>query len=213
LSLYVYAFVMGRASKPLGLGMARKPLRTLRVQNARIVFEETDAPPPSARTLRAHDRVVRRLGRSFEAVLPVRYGSVASDRAALKERVRAIADPVERALLRVGGAVQFTLRVSGRAAKPVVSRGGGPGTRFMAERIARYRIPEIASLTERARPYVRALKEERTATARSFATAYHLVPRSEIRRYRSAVRAAIPDLRVSVSLTGPWPPYAFTELE
>jgi hypothetical protein len=212
LSLYVYAFVMGRATKPLGLGMGRTALRTLRVENARIVFEMTDAPPPSPRTLRAHDRVVRRLGRTFEGVLPVRYGSVASDRAALRERVLAIAAPVERALERVRAAVQFTLRVSGKAAKPVAPRGG-PGTRFMAERIARYRIPEIASLTERARPYLRAVKEERTATERSFATAYHLVPRSEIRRYRAAIRAALPDLGVRVSLTGPWPPYAFTEIE
>jgi hypothetical protein len=193
--------------------MGRKPLRTVRVQNTSVVFEDLEAPPPSARTLRAHDRIVRRLSRTFDSVLPARYGSVAADRSALRDRVLSVADPLERALGRVRDAVQFTLRVSGRPAKPVVPQSLGPGARFMAERMARHRIPEIASLTERVRPHVRTLREERTPGAESFGTAYHLVPRTEVRRYRAAIRAAIPELAVRVALSGPWPPYAFTELE
>jgi len=210
LTLYVYAFVAGRASRPLGRGMARKPLATILVHHTRVVVEEASAPAPDAKTLAAHDRVVRRLGRAFDGVLPARFGTVVEGRDALRRRVR---PEIRAAVERVRGAVQFTLRVSGVPAKWKPPPGIGPGTRFLAERRARLHVPEIAPLTERTRPFVRAAREERVIRGHSFASAYHLVPRDAVRGYRAALRASLPTLSVRVEISGPWPPYAFTELE
>jgi hypothetical protein len=49
-----------------------------------------------------------------------------------------LAVALERAFERVRGAVQFTLRVSGRRRRaPPIDRLTGPGTQWLAERIAR----------------------------------------------------------------------------
>src|SRR5262249_9909731 len=206
--------------------MARRPLSVIRAGNGWVVVEHAAAPAVTAKKLVAHDRVVRRIAARVTAILPFRFASTARDTAALEELLAPLAEPIGRALARVRGCVQFTLRVAGRAARQPTrsSRKEGPGTRWLARRMARQRGPAVAALTEETRPFVRAVRVERhdvrgtpplppIAARDHLATVYHLVERSAVRAWRAAVARALPRLgSVHVTTTGPWPPYAFAEL-
>lgn len=212
--LYLYAIVGERPRTPLGRGLAREPLAIVPAAGAHVVVERAGTPAITAKNLKAHDRVVRRIARACSAVLPFRFGSVVADRSALASLLAPIAPSVSRALEHVRDCVQFTLRVYGRAAPPPKStRGGGPGTRFMNARLRAQRVPEIADVTAKVGPLVRAMRVERHDRGPLLASVYHLVPRADARRYRAAVAAASRELDgVRVEMTGPWPPYAFAEM-
>jgi hypothetical protein len=216
--LYLYALVAEPPSGDLGNGIARRPLSLLRAGRAWVVVEAIAGPPPAPRppAIRAHDRVVRRVARRTAAVLPLRFGTIAADARA----VRALLAPV-RALLppafaRVRDAVAFTIRVSRvRRARPPrasVPAAAGPGTRWLAARLAQHRVPEIDPLTEATAPFVRERRVERHDRGPELATVYHLVARADVRRWRAAVRAALPSLAAPVRVSGPFAPYAFAEL-
>jgi hypothetical protein len=224
-SLYLYALVERRPRAPLGLGIHRRRLELTRAGKAWVVFEAGSAAAPSPARILAHDRVIRRIARSTPAILPLRFGSTAADEPAIRRLLASLSDPIARAFDRVRGAVQFTLRVRGRPAPAPAARtpgraaGVGPGTRWLAERLARSAVPEIAPLTEATAPWVRAVRTEREGARRSardpdlLATVYHLVAQGDVDAWRSAVAGSVPRLRrVTVSATGPWPPYAFAEL-
>jgi hypothetical protein len=211
--LYLYALVDRRPRGPLGRGIARQPLSLVHAGKAWVVVEPAEAREPTPAALVAHDRVVRRLARSAAAILPLRFASTADDAAAVRALVAPMSALVVSAFRRVREAVQFTLRVSPSASAraPAPSRNAGPGTRWLAKRIAERRVPEIAPLTEATAPYVREARLERRGNA---ATVYHLVPREHVAAWRAAARRSLAalDTRVRVSVTGPWPPYAFAEL-
>jgi hypothetical protein len=204
----------------LGKGIARQPLGLVRAGKAYVVVERSvgqAALTPSPAAIVAHDRVVRRLHRLCPAVLPLRFGAVAPDRAAVVAAISTLSAQLDPAFERVRGAVQFTLRVAGRRNKPpAVDRGTGPGTRWLNQRLARHRVPEIECVSEATRPFVRAARAERADEARSerIGTVYHLVAREDVRRWRAAVAGAVDELPRGVHLTvsGPWPPWAFAEL-
>ena len=226
MTLYLYAIVDARPPGPLGKGIARRPLDVARVGRAWIVFERAAARPPTKTALVAHDRVVRRVAGASSAVLPLRFGSTVADRAALAELVAPLSSGIGRALERVRGAAQLTLRVHGARAQRRIPEGAGPGTRWLAARFARSQVPEIAALTEATRGLVREVRIQRhdrdperpppprrSATAHLLATVYHLVAREDVARWRAAVERALPHVApVTVTATGPWPPYAFAEL-
>jgi hypothetical protein len=200
-----YAIARGPIAAPLGRGVQREPLRAIPASGMLVVAGEVDAAPTvSAAALAAHDRVVRRV--SARAVLPMRFGAVAADLAALKRFVREHKAELALALAKVAGCEQFTLRVftSSRRRSP---RGGGPGERFLRARSAL--PPEIAPLREAVAPLV---KDERAEAERGVASVYHLVARADRRAYRAALARglrAVSGARVAVS--GPWPVYAFAE--
>src|SRR5207253_655945 len=97
---------------------------------------------------------------------------------AIESLLAPIATAVERAFARVRGAVQFTLRVRGKAApRPRASTKAGPGTRWLEDRRALRAVPEIAPIEEATRPWVRAVVVERGRDPRLLATVFHLVAR------------------------------------
>jgi hypothetical protein len=212
--LYLYAIVGAPPRAPLGRGMARAPLSVVRAAGANVIVERTGAPRVTPANLRAHDRVVRRIARLCSAVLPFRFGSVAGGRAELASLLEPVRGSIARALELVTDAVQFTLRVYGRPAAPAkASRGEGPGTRWLYQRLRAQQVPEIADVTERVRPFVRATRAHRHDRGPLLASVYHLVAREDVRRYRAALAAAsraLDDVRIEA--TGPWPPYAFAEM-
>jgi len=215
-TLYLYAIVDRRPRVDLGKGMGRGPLAFVRAGKVHVLVERTEAREPRPELLVAHDRVVRRLCRaaSEAAVLPLRFGSTVPDRAALEALLAPLDALIGRAFDRVRGAVQLTMRVTGRRAPPrAPSREAGPGTRWLMRRIAAQSVPEIEALTEATKAFVREAKAERHDRPPLVASVYHLVAREDLSRWRAAVRRALPELRgVRVSITGPWPPYAFAEL-
>lgn len=219
MTLYLYALVdrRPRQKELLGKGIGRKELTVVRAGPAFVVVEPAAVREATPRAIVAHERVVRRIARLVPAVLPLRFGSAVPDRAALEHVLAAPADAIERAFERVRGAVQLTLRVSGRPSPPSIPARVGPGTRWLAERIARQQVPEIAAVTEATRPYVREVRAERhDRRERSpwFASVYHLVAREDVRAWRRALTRSIGELPrgVDVTITGPWPAWAFAEL-
>jgi hypothetical protein len=213
-SLYLYAIVGSRPRQALGRGIAGAPLASIRASGTTVVIERAPAPAVTAETIRAHDRVVRRIARACAAVLPFRFGSVVADRAALASLLEPIAASASRALDLVRDCVQFTLRVYGTAEpSPPPRRGEGPGTRWMNARLRARRVPEIAEVTAKIAPFVRGTRVERHDRAPLLASVYHLVARDDVRRYRAALSAGSRLLEgVRVESSGPWPPYAFAEI-
>jgi gas vesicle protein GvpL/GvpF len=114
----------------------------------------------------------------------------------------------------------MTLRIYGpsraarsRAPALAITARLGPGARYLAER---HRLHGAATAPELdpIRPLFDGLvadeRVQRHLTPPLLASVYHLVPRNRGRRYRARVaRGArqLSPLRVTVS--GPWPPYAF----
>src|SRR5205823_3947309 len=88
LMLWVYALLEGRAEA--GRGLDGEPVRLLRIAGLSVAAGSLKAPPaPKTAALRAHDAVVRRLGRRAGAILPARFGTLFRDRAALAAAVTA----------------------------------------------------------------------------------------------------------------------------
>lgn len=225
MTLYLYAIVDAPLRGALGKGIAGHPLTSVRIGKTYVVVEElevakNEAEAPSMASIVAHDRVVRRVARASVrsmggagAVLPLRFASTATNRAAIRKLLAPISGEIAAALERVRGAVQFTLRVTGTPARPPkLPRNAGPGTRWLTARVNAQRVPEIDPLAEATRPFVREARIERHGPPPLLASVYHLVAREDVRRWRLALGRSMGDLDVHITMTGPWPPYAFTEL-
>ncbi|HEX9698322.1 MAG TPA: GvpL/GvpF family gas vesicle protein [Acidobacteriota bacterium] len=108
-------------------------------------------------------------------------------------------------------------RASSRMEDPAVADdAAGPGTRYLAaRRAARERsqsIPELADLRRALRPLVRDERLRRHDVAPLLASAHDLVGRDDIARYREVCETHRPALAAKgrrLTLSGPWPPYAF----
>lgn len=210
----LYAIVGQRPRRALGRGASGRALSVLEVGGGYVVIERAPAPEPSPVAIKAHDRIVRRIGAASTSVLPFRFGSAVRDEQALETALAPVAGAIGRALQLVEGCVQYTIRVFGEAAPaPKPGRSAGPGTRWLGARLAARRVPEISAVTEATRPFVRASKTARHDRPPLVASVYHLVPRKDARRYRAALDASARGLRgVEVKTSGPWPAYAFAEL-
>lgn len=197
--LYIYAIV----DAPAGV----RDVEFFRVGQAWVAFERRPAEPISIEAAVAHDKVVQRIAKACDAVLPLRFGTTASDEKTLAKQLSPLRKAIADALRRVHDAVQLTIRVSGTP-QPVES-AGGPGAKYLAARAQR--VPEIAPLTLATRAFVRAARAERRAVGASFATVYHLVDRASLAEWRRAVKKTKLE-GVTITVSGPWPPYAFADL-
>lgn len=225
--LYLYGIV-DAGPEALGHGLAGEALRRVGGGPRAVVGEPPEPPRPEPASLAAHDAVVRRLAEQAPALLPARFGQWLPDERALTDWLAAHARELAESLAQVAGCVQMTLRVYGEtelepqrpsetpAEIPIESRiEAGPGTRYLEQRrrdVEReHSLPEIAPLREALRPLLKAERIERPATpGRLRATAYDLIARDVSGDYSRIVAEVAPDLpdwRVTVS--GPWPPYAF----
>jgi hypothetical protein len=214
--LYVYAVLSAR---PPGRwrGLAGEPLRFLRMAGLVLAAGTiSEAPAPTTAALRRHDRVAQDLGRAGAAVLPMRFGTIAADRADLGRLLAPQAPGLRRALAEVKGRAQMTVRVFGARGRRVTAvrtaAGAGPGARYLAARHpARIReMPDVARLRAALAGIVRAERIEGSQSPPLVASLYHLVDRAQIAAYRRAFRSAachLADVRVTQS--GPWAAYAF----
>lgn len=217
--LYAFALLSGRPRGPLGRGFGRESLRLVRCAGLLVTVSRLPATPAtSLSALRRHDAVVRRLVRRADGVLPFRFGTFVDDRPTLARRLSARAPALRRALSLVAGREQMTLRVYGPPARPSRARRPasrhGAGARYLATRLAAARrrrsVPELAPLRAALGPFVVAERAERHDHPPLLASVYHLVERGRSRAYRRAVTTARARLgRVTLSVSGPWPPYAF----
>jgi Gas vesicle synthesis protein GvpL/GvpF len=216
--LYLYAVLAARPARGRWHGLRNEPLRFVRAGGL-VVAAGCMASPPAraAAALRRHDAVVRRLARAVPAVLPMRFGTTVPDAATLARLIEARSGDLRRALERVEGREQMTLRVfrapgSARRGGLPVKLHGGPGTRYLAARQGAWKraAPVVARIRAGLAGLIRAERVEPSESAPLLASVYHLVDRGRSRAYQRAVRdvaCRLADIRVVSS--GPWAPYAF----
>jgi hypothetical protein len=218
--VYLYALLSAPPAGEPGVGVCAEPLRTVAAGGlVALVGDVAAAPAPSAGTLRAQDALLRRVAAGLDAVLPARFGTLVADDTALADALERRRSQLARALDRVAGCEQMTLRVWGETRAvlgPAQPRGDGPGTRYLAERRDAHEraasVVELAPLRPGLAGLVRAERVQRHEAPPLLATVQHLVPRGACARYTQAVDAARQALAPwRVSVTGSWLPYAFGE--
>jgi hypothetical protein len=218
--VYLYALLSAPPSCETGRGVCAEPLRIVQPGGlVALVGDVAELPAPSAIILRAQDAVLRRLAAALDAVLPVRFGTLLADDAALAEALAQRRPQLAHALGRVAGCEQMTLRVWGEVAPGPAAPDpatGGPGTRYLAGRRQAHErardVPELAVLRRLLGDLVREERAERHDRPPLLATVQHLIARGTGARYVDEVHAAREGLRpCRVSVTGPWLPYAFGE--
>jgi hypothetical protein len=215
--LYAYAAAAARPTR-LGAGADHEPLRVVEVGPVFVVVgERKESPVPTEGTLRSHDGVVRAVARVADAVIPFRFASCFDDESALKRDLHPIAAELRSALALVDGCDQMTARLFDprRLPSPPAEESLhiriGQGTRYLTQRAAMDREPEgLRTLCAALKPLVRAERVERHTVTPLVATVYHLVERTQRRAYAAAVRRVGRSLApATVTVSGPWPAYAF----
>ena len=219
--LCVYAIVAGRPSRR-ALARARLPrLRFVSAGAVSAVVAECDGKTPvSARALRGHDAIVRRVARVVSAVLPARFGTIVESESSVVSLLEQWSGQLRDALALVDRREQMTLRLfatgTDRPARPDTQEQqddpAHPGTSFLQRRAreqAGPAAPELEILREVFKPIVTAERVVRHDQDSLILTAYHLIPRGGAAAYRRLLRrhAATPGTRAVAS--GPWPPYGF----
>jgi hypothetical protein len=218
--VYLYALLSETPACETGVGVCSERLRVVALGDLVALVGDVGEPPaPTAVTLRAQDMVLRRLCAAVDALLPVRFGTLLADDAALAESLAPRQPELARAMGRISGCEQMTLRVWGEApaAAPLAAAvEGGPGTQYLVgRRRAREwarRVPELEPARPGLADLVREERVERHDRPPLLVTVQHLVPRAAVRPYIDAIDGARGRLRPwRVSVTGPWPAYAFVD--
>lgn len=221
MGIHLYCITSQAIQRPTGLvGVDGADVEPVEVGNLRAWVARLEvAPAPTIERLQAHNEVVDRLAAS-EAPVPVRFGQWFENISGLASVLDQRRPQLERALLRVRGAVEFGVRVldpegsavpapdrsSGRAYLEGLARREGAldGARHRAERLA-------TEIREHAGSVIRA-QSVRILPSGALLSVSHLVARHDTRAY-AAVMTAFEEERPELRLwrSGPWPPYGFVD--
>ena len=213
MTLGVYGLV-SPAPRRIGVrGVAGEHLRVVTVGAvSAIVGDVARAPRPTEANLRKYNGVMQVLGRANPALLPVRFGTQCRDLDELLLALQSRQTSLRRLLRHVRNRAQITIRIAAPDTSPrSVSRAVDSGSAYLkglAAEAARAReIPGFDPVRAAVRRWVRDERIERQATV---ASVYHLIPRGSVAAYRTALDRAARKTGVRLRVTGPWPPYAFT---
>lgn len=206
MSLYVYAFVGAPGAT---MRVAGRRIEILRVKGLDVAVERMDAPPRISETfLLAQHSIVERLWRSFDAVLPARFGAW-HDPASLDGTLASRSRELRQRLRHVRGRAQMTVRVIAPAAQPDPAPGPAPsGTAYLTRRKASLSPPPpaIDAIRAAVKPLV---IEEKVEIERGRAVVYHLIDRSDARRYRARISKIMAGGNGTIAVGGPYAAYAF----
>ena len=217
---YLYALLDAEPSAPMGVGLAGERLHVIGCAGIFAATGEMREPPiATPDTLRGHDAVVRRLATLAEAVLPARFGMLATDERELCERLTRTG-ALREALGRVAGREQMILRVYSTSPAsnreqpdPAPATATGPGAQYLAERARQARattdVVELAPLRAVLASFVVEERVERHDAPPLVASVYHLIARGRASEYTTAVDQAASAEGVRLRVSGPWAPYAF----
>jgi Gas vesicle synthesis protein GvpL/GvpF len=208
---YVFALVDQIPAGRMGKGLTGA-LSVRKMPGGFLVVERrADVPPVEFGSLRKHQDVVTRLATHVPAILPVRFGTLLEPEhleEALQERDEEIAEAFDL----VRGRVQFTWRAGGRG-----SRIGGRGSEAPKSGAAYLRAAARAAnppppaafraLRTKLSPMI-AGQRYQPATAAIPEALYHLVAKKYVTRYAAAA-AALTKTRPVLTVSGPFPPFAF----
>ena len=195
---------------PTQIRVGRRVIRVLMVDRIAVV----GAPPVDDATfteaaLRAQHALVVDLAERIDPLLPVRFGTrMTPDQ--IRDTIRRSMDVLTKALKNVSGRRQMTLRLIGAPIADQSPPAGRSGAAYLQQRRVAYSIPSALDPVRAA--VTRFVAEERGSPGRAGvrATLFHLVERDDVAGYRRAVeRVAETMPHGSVTVTGPWPPFAF----
>lgn len=215
--LYVYAVTDGFSDSTV-TGLHGATLRAIQCGPVQaVVSEHAVAPEPDEDLLWAHEQVVEELMEG-STILPMRFASIAEGPEALVAMLEKRREEFVASLERVRGAIELSVRaqLSGAAEpadpEPRPERATGPGTAYLFQRVRRHRRSEaVADLIHR--PLVllarRSVLKEGHGDPTEFKAAY-LVDEAAVEPFGDRVGKLNDTLGdVSVTCTGPWPPYSF----
>jgi hypothetical protein len=220
--LYLYCVTAPDHPPPDSVrGLDGAPVRRVAGEPFGAWVSDLDEPrPASLEAARIHNAVIEEANRSITP-LPLRFGQWFESEEALLTGLEAQRDRLLAHLRKVGGRVEFGVRVIDPAAAPAVPPPDRSSGRAYLEDLAR-RSRE----TDRGRRRGEAIAAEladwvgdlvrdqrvRPGGADALVAIAHLVARHDTGTYLRRIHefpATYPTLRFSV--TGPWPPYGFVE--
>jgi hypothetical protein len=172
----------------------------------------TERPTVSETSLRTQHDIVMRIFDNIADVVPARFGALIEE-GELRDILAARRSLIQDALTLVRGRVQMTVRFreapeSMPARKPFGANGAMSGTAYLEARrsAARTMMPALAGVVSTAVADMTIAERSEPATERTHAALYHLIDRSRVVRYSDALsRLQSP----AISVSGPWPPFAF----
>lgn len=238
MSTYVYGITAGsHSSLPeelAGVGDPPRPLRT--VQGGGLTAIVSDAPEglrPKRRDLLAHQAVLSEAGASG-SVLPMRFGSLAPDDAAVAQVLDERADHYRERLAALDGRVEYNVKATHneeavlyrvmsenpdlRALAESNRRSGGGSHEdklrlgeMVAQAVQRLEATDAGEVRRQLEPAAEAVSPGPDSTG-WLANVSFLVPRDDSARFVEAVdevRENNPHLELRVN--GPLPPYSFVE--
>ena len=184
------------------------PLRAVACDGLTAICAPADESRPDADSLWRHEELVEALMETRD-LLPVRYGTLLADDAAVAQAVGGRSGQLAGQLERVRGAVEIAVRVADRASSPLSGQSAASGTDYMRLQAERVRIARV-------------IHDELSTVARDSTTrpgpelmrGAYLVERGSVDDFVARVRR-LQDASPGLDLicTGPWPPYSFADGE
>jgi hypothetical protein len=231
MKLYVYCLVedIDELNGPV-LGISGAPVRLQKLEKLGVLVSDfnADAVPVTRENAMAHAAVVRSvLDRTTP--LPFRFGTLVTEQQ-LRSYVSARKPALETNLALVHGCIEMSVKIIWPVSEEVSKEEEesrepqqGAGATFLAAKrreilgseFRAARAKEISTwLNETVSGLTRDEKVTIQPAERLFLAMAHLVERANLNQYREKMvvaREARPDLHFLVS--GPWPPYSFTNIE
>ena len=203
----VYALASGQ--HPSAIRIGRRVVRVLIVGPIAVLAVRAGDTTYTEAALREQHAIVLGLAERIDPLLPARFGTrmTAAD---LDTTIRRSSNVLRQALQNVKGRQQMTIRLIGAPTIEQPPVAGRSGAAYLQQRRAAHAIP--SELDPMRAAVARFVAEERVSPGRAGvrATLFHLVGRDAVPAYREAVARATETMPSgSVTLTGPWPPFAF----
>jgi hypothetical protein len=205
----VYALTSRTGARVASRGVSGERLRMVRAGTLAALVGDVGKPPaPTPARLRAYVALMERLAGKYQALLPVRFGTVMQDDAELAEILQARQNPLRSQLAHVRGRAQMTIRLV--AVRPT-RRQYFTGAEYLADRAREQSAASVPGFAPLGRAVARWVKDERVERRGNVVTIYHLIPRAAADRYAAAIEVAARSAGLRVMLSGPWPAHAFAD--
>jgi hypothetical protein len=210
--IYVYAVTEAGAKLPGCRGLDDQPLGLVRVTGVAGLYSRHDlggfAPEPEV--LWRHDRVVEAAMAAGPA-LPARFGTTFADPDALAAALEPVHQRLARRLERVRGCVELAVRVTLPEMPAATPRSGSDYVRTRLNRLHEREAAADRALLPLAAHAV-CTHSGATSVESGTLTASYLVRSADVDEFADQVRRlAARHSELSLSCTGPWPPYSFVD--
>jgi hypothetical protein len=207
----VYVYALSPPGLPRRLSVLGRRLHCLAIGGIDAIVERSGAPGRSLEGIQLQHRLVGRLAARTPALLPARFGSLVTEDA-LRSLVSKRHAEIQQALRLVRNCEQMTIRVFG----PAEDEAGTDsrlvsGTAYLERRRERaHQRPSEAGIISRELGSLARAERAEAGERGIRLIVYHLVPRRHVSRYRrqaSVLHGLLTPYAVTV--TGPWPAFAF----